>query len=88
MYAYFLASLFGAQYLNPTQYLHAGNKYVKLEKEAVSMDSINMVGYDTSLVDTYIPVFNILEFVFYTGWLQVRDRPIQNLREAFTKKIR
>lgn len=71
VYTYFLASLFGAQYLSPTQYLHAGNKYIKLEKEAVTINSVNMVGYDTSLVDSYIPIFNILEFVFYMGWLQV-----------------
>lgn len=71
VYSYFLASLFGSQYLQPTAYMAAGTKYVAVESGAAIADTVNLVGYDTTLVDTYIPIFNILEFVFYVGWLQV-----------------
>jgi len=70
VYSYFLASLFGSQALQPTAYILGGNKYIKVESSAVP-GSVNLVGYDSSNVDTYIPIFNILEFIFYVGWLQV-----------------
>ena len=71
VYSYFLASLFGSQALQPTAYLSVGTEYVKVESSAVP-GSVNLVGYDSSNVDTYIPIFNILEFIFYVGWLQAR----------------
>jgi len=70
VYAYFLASLFGGQFLSPQWYKRAGNVYVKVSSSSV-VDSVNLVGYDSDIKDIYVPVFNILEFIFYMGWLQV-----------------
>ena len=35
--------------------------------------SVNLVGWDDSVIDFYVPVFTLLQFVFYFGWLQVFD---------------
>ena len=35
--------------------------------------SINLVGYDDSNVDYYVPYFTIIQFVFYFGWLNVAE---------------
>ena len=32
--------------------------------------TVNLVGYDDSIVDLFIPIFTILEFLFYMGWLR------------------
>ena len=34
-------------------------------------DVVNLVGYDGERVDFYVPVFTLLKFVFYFGWLHV-----------------
>jgi len=72
VYTYFLASIFGAQHLTPTHYISVFLKY-RVEVASSVPNSFNLVGYDSSMVDTYIPVFNVLEFVFYMGWLQVAE---------------
>ena len=33
--------------------------------------SVNLVGYDDSILDFYVPIFTILQYIFYFGWLQV-----------------
>lgn len=48
VYTYFLGSIFGQQFLDPSQ------------------------GYAGHDVDLYVPVFTILQFFFYMGWLKVR----------------
>ena len=36
-------------------------------------DVVNLVGYDGERVDFYVPVFTLLKFVFYFGWLHVAE---------------
>lgn len=33
--------------------------------------SVNLVGYDDSILDFYVPIFLVLQYIFYFGWLQV-----------------
>ncbi|CAH1799647.1 unnamed protein product [Owenia fusiformis] len=49
VYIFFLASIFGRQFLDPAQ---------------------NIEGYE---VDLYVPVFTMLQFFFYMGWLKVAE---------------
>ena len=37
------------------------------------MNAQNLVGYDNSMYDMYVPFFNILKFIFYFGWLHVAE---------------
>ena len=88
VYSYFLAGLFGNQFLEPTLYSKEdingtmqlnpvrepklsgetwGPSYYTAGKR---LELENIVGYDGS-VDFYVPIFSILEFIFYNGWLRV-----------------
>lgn len=79
VYAYFAACLFGRQYLLPTQYRSEGDKYIRVcDFPTVynwtgtrAAGVVNIVGYDNDIADFYIPVFTILEYLFYMGWLKV-----------------
>ena len=33
--------------------------------------AVNLVGYDDSIEDFYVPIFTLLKFIFYFGWLHV-----------------
>ena len=88
VYSYFLAGLFGNQFLEPTLYRNEdingtmqlnpvretnisgetwGPPYYTAGKRLGLQD---VVGYG-DVVDFYIPMFTILEFIFYDGWLRV-----------------
>ena len=41
--------------------------------------STNLVGYDDHIIDFYVPVFSILKFIFYWGWLHVAQTLINPL---------
>ena len=41
--------------------------------------STNLVGYDDHIIDFYVPVFSILKFIFYCGWLHVAQTLINPL---------
>ena len=79
VYAYFVACLFGRQYLLPTQYRKQGDEFVPVsEFPTVSNWTstrvpgvVNIVGYDNDVADFYVPIFTILEYLFYMGWLKV-----------------
>lgn len=81
VYAYFLALLFGRQYLLPTQYKVEGDKWIPVAKFASLSDwhgtltpgAQNIIGYDNDVADFVIPLFTILEFLFYMGWLKVAE---------------
>jgi len=81
VYSYFGAALFGRQYLLPTQYQEGDRRWVPVSQfPSVSnwtTDSIpgtgNIVGYDNEVADFYIPIFTILEYLFYMGWLKVAE---------------
>ena len=68
-YIYFGVALLGRQHLNPTRYVGAGGKYVRVEGDTA--DSVNLVGYDDAILDFYVPIFLVLQYIFYFGWLQV-----------------
>uniref|UniRef100_A0A7N8Y342 Bestrophin homolog n=1 Tax=Mastacembelus armatus TaxID=205130 RepID=A0A7N8Y342_9TELE len=57
VYTFFLASLIGRQFLDPTQ------------------------GYQGHDLDLYIPVFTLLQFFFYAGWLKVAEQLINPFGE-------
>ena len=79
VYSYFTACLFGRQYLLPTQYKQEGDTYHAVSDfptvanwtETRIPGTFNIVGYDNDVADFYIPIFTILEFLFYMGWLKV-----------------
>jgi len=81
VYAYFVACLFGRQYLLPTQYRKDGDEYIPVsEFPTVSNWTntrvpgvVNIVGYDNDVADFYVPIFTILEYLFYMGWLKVAE---------------
>ena len=75
VYSYFLAGLFGNQFLSPTLYVNDGTGLKPLNESLVTPEmrygAVNLVGYDNSIVDFYFPLFSVLEFIFYDGWLRV-----------------
>jgi len=80
-YAYFVACLFGRQYLLPTQYKVEGDVYVPVAKfpsvsnwtGTVTPGATNIIGYNNDVADFVIPVFTVLEYLFYMGWLKVAE---------------
>ena len=68
-YIYFGVALLGRQHLNPTRYVGAGGNYVQVADGTA--DSVNLVGYDDTILDFYVPIFLVLQYIFYFGWLQV-----------------
>lgn len=81
VYSYFAAALFGRQYLLPTQYQEGDRRWVPVSQFPSlanwTTNSIpgteNIVGYDNSVADFYVPIFTVLEFLFYMGWLKVAE---------------
>ena len=79
VYTYFIACLFGRQYLLPTQYKVEGNSYLPAGNFLVTSSwtetkiagTTNIIGYDENMADCYVPVFTILQYLFYMGWLKV-----------------
>ena len=68
---FFLMQLFAMQFLKPTMYVIEGDHYVKVESG--TPNAVNLVGYDDDNYDYYIPVFTIMQFVFFFGWLKVAE---------------
>eukprot|EP00092_Neocalanus_flemingeri_P043722 GFUD01048256.1.p1 GENE.GFUD01048256.1~~GFUD01048256.1.p1 ORF type:complete len:446 (+),score=120.92 GFUD01048256.1:136-1473(+) len=80
VHIYFFVTLFSRQYLNPSSYtISSGGEYVCVPPGTA--DSVNLVGYDDSLLDFYVPFFTILQFVFYFGWLKVAETLINPFGE-------
>jgi len=81
VYAYFLALLFGRQYLLPTQYKVIDDKWTPVASYPTVVNwpgtltpgAQNIIGYDNDVADFVIPLFTILEFLFYMGWLKVAE---------------
>jgi len=69
VHIYFGVALLGRQHLTPTRYVGAAGDYVKVAQGTAG--SVNLVGYDDSILDFYVPIFTILQYIFYFGWLQV-----------------
>jgi len=81
VYTYFIACLFGRQYLQPTQYKAVGHTYVAVNEfpdasrwtSTKMAGTMNIIGYDDNMADFYVPVFTILQYLFYMGWLKVAE---------------
>ena len=79
VYTYFVACLFGRQYLLPTQYRKVGDEFTPESNfptvanwtKAKDPGLVNIVGYDNDVPDFYVPFFTIMEYIFYMGWLKV-----------------
>jgi len=69
VHLYFAVALLGRQHLTPTRYVGAAGNYVKVDQGTA--DSVNLAGYDDSILDIYVPLFTILQYIFYFGWMQV-----------------
>ena len=68
---FFLVQLLAMQFLHPTTYIIEDGKYVPVPPE--TPDAVNLVGYDEEECDYYVPVFTIMQFVFFFGWLKVAE---------------
>ena len=79
VHMYFATTLLGSQYLTPARYLDIGGKYVGVGQGTPR--SVNLVGYDDSIQDFYVPFFTILQFIFYFGWLKVAENLINPFGE-------
>lgn len=85
VYAYFLATLFGRQFIKPTLYTVEGFQYIKAEDQNLPIGTPNIYNkiglQDGTAMDMYLPLFTILEFVFYFGWLKVAESLINPFGE-------
>jgi len=81
VYTYFIACLFGRQYLLPTQYKVEGDVYVPAGDfpdtsrwtATKIAGATNIIGYDDGSADFFVPLFTILQYLFYMGWLKVAE---------------
>ena len=55
--------------LGTPRYVGAAGDYVRVDPGTAG--SVNLVGYDDSILDFYVPIFLVLQYIFYFGWLQV-----------------
>ena len=69
VHIYFGVALLGRQHLTPTRYVGAAGDFVQVEQGRAG--SVNLVGYDDSIMDLYIPLFTVLQYIFYFGWMHV-----------------
>ena len=87
VYTYFIACLFGRQYLLPTQYKVEDGAYVVAGGFPETgrwlgtklAGATNIIGYEDNHADFYVPVFTILQYLFYMGWLKVLFLSVFNL---------
>lgn len=72
VHVYFMVALFGRQYLTPSRYKKTDyGEYIKVPPN--TPETVNLVGYDDSILDFYFPFFLIMQFIFYFGWLKVAE---------------
>merc|ERR1712032_838248 len=55
---YFLVALFGRQYLTPTKFLGEKGNFYPVQRD--TPNAVNLVGYDDTNLDVYIPFFLLL----------------------------
>ena len=70
VFFYFVACLFGSQYLHPRDSISS--------KSIVEFDAMNATlavagPYSNHSPDMYIPFFTIFEFISFIGWMKVAD---------------
>ena len=59
----------GSQKNTHCRYVGAAGDFIKVDSGTAG--SVNLVGYDDSILDFYVPIFLVLQYIFYFGWLQV-----------------
>ena len=70
VYLYFIAALFGRQYLTPNK-----NQYLNMEMfpNASLISFSNKEPFKVHTPDFYIPFFTLAEFFCYMGWIKVAE---------------
>ena len=84
VYTYFAAALMGAQWVTPTE----GEDYKTMYKMPTFSFHRNETETDDEEayfsyfpLDMYVPVFLIMQFIFYVGWLKVAETLINPFGE-------
>lgn len=57
--------------MQPTLYAIRNGEYVSVGQNTSVPGTVNLVGYTDNIADFYFPLFTVLEFIFYNGWLKV-----------------
>ena len=73
VHIYFACTLFSSQYLQPAQYLLDPDSAEYTEVAPGTPQAVNLVGLDDNIMDIHFPVFTLLKFIFYFGWLHVAE---------------
>jgi len=76
VYLYFFFSLFSSQSLEPTLYKveEVSGVYTQVPPGTPNAPNlVNLVGYNENTRDFTVPVFTLLKFIFYFGWLHVAE---------------
>ncbi|TRY73961.1 hypothetical protein TCAL_11346 [Tigriopus californicus] len=84
VYSYFGAELFGAQWVtpaNPEDYNDIYNLPVFHVTNNINIDDSIPKGETYQALDLYVPLFLILKFMFYVGWLKVAETLINPFGE-------
>jgi bestrophin-2 len=68
VYTYLFANLFGHQFLEPSQ----EDMKSPVFKE-INIDMSNSKPYDLHTPGIYMPIFTIIEFIAYLGWVKVAE---------------
>jgi hypothetical protein len=68
VYAYFFVGLFAGQFLVPSPGLQDNTTFPNLHVSFSSEDP-----YMKHTPDMYIPIFSIIEFICYMGWIKVAE---------------
>ena len=74
IFFYFLACLFGRQYLYPREFIQQNTTISpNVEYDAINSTFAATGPYANHSPDMYIPFFTIFEFVSFYGWMKVAD---------------
>jgi hypothetical protein len=73
VYLYFFFTLFSSQYLQPTQYRLDEATGTYTPAAPGHPQAVNLVGHDDTIMDIHVPIFTLLKFIFYFGWLHVAE---------------
>ena len=68
------------QYLQPNHFLVDGDGTYK-QADRFAPNTVNLVGHDDSSPHLIIPIFTLLQFIFYFGGIHVAEVLINSFRE-------
>merc|ERR1719187_1842336 len=66
-------TLFSSQFLQPTMFTFDKESGSYSKVPFGTPNAVNLVGYNDDYVDAPLPVFTLLKFMFYFGWLHVAE---------------